>query len=121
MKEEIKRLKRYRERMKKYKNMSPLEMTARDHKIIGSTPSPEMAKNPDKTDAELMTDEKLLIYLRELKESVAKYSIDKYKNNTCAQSILLITKRSLRFSIKYLKNIGRLPKEFENFNVDSLK
>ncbi len=113
-----KEIKEHSRKVEKYKKMSTLEMTARDHKIIGSTPPSEMIAEPDKTLAELMTDEEILAYLREEKEGLEDFSKDKYKKNSFVKSSLPGLKRDLKLSIEYLRKIGRLPKEFEDFEVE---
>ncbi len=102
----------YNKALKKYQEVGLLGITAEDHQIMGSAPLEKMAANPKKTMAELMDDEELLVFLRQQQEDIEKYSAEEDQKSRAIQDFLRIKKRNLEFSIKYLKEIGRLPKEF---------
>lgn len=113
--EKEKQIEKHLKILEKYEKISPLEMTARDHKIIGSSLLPEMVTEPDKTWAELMTNEEILAYLKKEKEDLEECLKNKDEENCFTQNVFPNMKRKLKLSIEYLKQIGRLPKEFEDF------
>lgn len=115
---------KYYKMIKKLRPRSYLEMKLHEHQaMFGGTPPPEMAQNPDKTRADLMTDEELLVFLRDAKREIEKWlKEDKRKHRpSVRESVIRGLKSCLRHDIDYLEEIGRLPKEFEDFDVSSLK
>lgn len=95
----------------KFKKFGPLGVTAADHLSVGSTPKEKLVNNPDKTLGELMTDDEIFQWIKELQEQIIQYSSDEYKNNSFVKSILPKFIEDLRLSKEYLKGIGRLPSE----------
>jgi hypothetical protein len=104
---------------KKLNELGRLSLTAADHWAIGSTPSDLLESNPGKTQAELMTNEEILDELREWQQAIEKYSQEEYRSTNLGRSSLVYLKEDFRTTIPYLRSIGRLPKEFENFDIKS--
>lgn len=89
---------------------SLFEMTAEDHQAIGSTPPAVLIENPGKRLLDVVSDQEILDHLRGEADGMAKLEklgstqVENYKNR-------------LRETLRFLKLVGRLPKEFENYEV----
>jgi len=106
---------------KKFDELGPLAVTAEDHRAISSTPPEILELNLGKTEVELMTDEEILGKLKKWQQDIQEFSQEKYQSNSFVTSILSNRKHDLKVSIVYLRSIGRLPKEFEDFDAKSLE
>lgn len=107
-----------------------LGVTAEDHRAFGGTPDLELSQNQGKTLGELWNIEKIR---EKLEESIAflkkarknyekKHEGDpRYPDNRWYRDDILNEKDELRKTILFLKSIGKLPKEFENFEVEDLE
>lgn len=104
-----------------------LGVTKEDHLAIGSTPETELSKNPGKTLGELWSIEKISEKLQGLVEFLEKARKEYgekgpyHPDSHWAKDDILYAKGELRNSISYLKFIEKLPKEFENFEIQDLK
>ncbi|QQG45173.1 MAG: hypothetical protein HYW89_04210 [Candidatus Sungiibacteriota bacterium] len=103
----------YKKAAEKFERLGLLGVTAEDHREIKSTPPEELEKNPGKTRAELMSDEEITQWLKKQRDLIEEFSQEKYKDNSFAQSYLPDLRKKLELSIRYLKEIGRLPRNFE--------
>ena len=104
--------------IKKFKELGPLGVTDSDHLAIGSTPPDLLKNNPGKTKIDLMSDQEILAQLKEWDENVKKYSQEEFKDNTFVQSYLPKLKEDFKVSIKHLRELNRLPNDFENFDIN---
>lgn len=120
---------RQKRREKAYKHWENghLGVTAEDHWAIGGTPEIELRRNPGKTLGELWTvdqfREKLESSVTFLEKARGEYK-EKGPNHPdihWSRDDILSAKQELRGTIRYLKSIGKLPEEFENFEVKDLK
>lgn len=99
-------------------------VTAEDHLAIASTPPGELERNPGKTLAELWDEERILQKLNGLVQYLSRQRSEfKEKGPYHQQAGMLASgityaKKEIRASIPYLRSLGKLPKEFENFEVD---
>ena len=93
---------------------SSLSMTAEDHEARGSTPPEELRNNPGENGAELMTDAEIIAFLKQQKELIEECLSPQIRSTRgrLAADLYFHTKRDLRANIKYLQQIGRLPKKF---------
>lgn len=99
--------------VEKFKAHGPLGVTADDHLTIGSTPPKKLEENPDRTLGELMTEEEIVDWIKELEKQIAEFSQEKYKNNSFVKSSLPKLIEDLNLGKKYLTSIGKLPAEKE--------
>ncbi len=104
-----------------------LGVTADDHKAVGGSPNEELRRNPGKTLGELWKEEKILEKLKSYAtflERARKEYGEKNLNDPdihWSRDDIFSAKEELRAAIPYLKSIGKLPKEFENFKVENLE
>ena len=108
MKENYFESSKYLETVKKFKQNGPLGVTAADHEAIYSTPGDDLKANPGKTRAELMSDDDILKYLNETKESIAQL-----ETSGILKDYIESQKKNLPLTIQYLKSIDRFPQGFE--------
>ena len=87
-----------------------LGMTAKDHATIGSTPDPELAANPDKTKAELMSDAEIVKYLD---TTVAFIKDMETKDSGFARDAAREFRDTHAGDLAYLNRIGRLPEKYQ--------
>lgn len=107
----------YKKAAEKFETLGSLGVTAEDHGIIGSTPPPELIQNPHKTKAELMTDEEILAWLRTQVGALDELSALERKKRSPYPTIRLSeAENRLARTIRYLRTINRLPKEFSDSN-----
>jgi len=99
-----------------------LGVTAKDHFDIGGSPPLLMNRQYGKTQAETMTDADLLNYLNNLVSflSSGRENLQQNPEDEWAQGDILSAKKDLRQGVAYLRSIGRLPQEFEDFEVQDL-
>jgi len=97
---------------KKRDAWGPLSLTKEDHHGMGSTPSDKLEENPGKAEVELMSDEEILEWLNGFKNQIEKFSGDT-SGSTFIESYLPQIIKDQEATLRYLKDIGRLPKEFE--------
>lgn len=105
----------------RFKTLGWLGLTAEDHVISGSNGMPELLlKNPGKTLGELMSDEEILNWIKGEKDSLIEY-FEKLRNPGSSFEKFHLPEITYRFkaSLEYLKHIGRLPKEFEDFDPEA--
>ena len=101
-----------------------LGTTAEDHKNIDSgfnkTLSDIFLKNPGKTLGEAMTDEQILSWVQDEAESLKTYFRDLYNpNDKFGKGHIFQNISIFKASLNYLRKIGRLPKEFEDFDPEA--
>jgi len=106
---------------KKLDELGPLSLTAEDHRAIGSSPKENLKDNPEKTVAELMTDEEILKTLNYWKKTIEEEAQGLYVEHNALKSLAHEFSKRFKATILYLRSIGRLPKEFENFDTTSLE
>ena len=113
----------YQKVLEKDQKWSKLSFTAEDHRIIGSTiidtPLEILTKHPDKTWAELMSDQEIIDYLRSLataKDQLQGLKTGNSKRNREIERNINQVGQDLQKAIRYLENIGRLPEEFQPKN-----
>ncbi len=112
---------------KKFQIHGSLGVTARDHFNIGSSPPAGLRENPDKTFAEIYSDEELLNYLGNLEASIAQdlatlrkkvmgtpmfATIDRW-----TESNLRSDARRMSSALAYLKSLGRLPEKYAGYEA----
>ncbi len=114
------------EKARKHWQSGHLGVTADDHRAVGGSPETELRQNPGKTLGELWSMEKIL---EKLESDVAflEKARQEYKEKGqyhpdihWSRDDILSAKEGLRATISYLKSIGKLPEEFENFEVEDL-
>ena len=98
MKENYFESSKYLETVKKFKQNGPLGVTAADHEAIYSTPGDDLKANPGKTRAELMSDDDILKYLNETKESIAQL-----ETSGILKDYIESQKKNLPLTIQYLE------------------
>ncbi len=102
-----------------------LGVTAEDHLAFGGSPDYELMRNPGKTLGELWGMEEILEKLKSLVnflgEARNEYQEKDHLDSDWAKDNILYAKKELRATISYLKSIGKLPKEFEDFEVQDLE
>lgn len=104
-----------------------LGVTKEDHLAIGSTPDIELMKNPEKTLGELWSIEKISGKLHGLVKFLEKARKEYKEKGTYhpdahwAEDDILYAKNELKSTISYLKSIKKLPKEFENIEIQDLE
>jgi hypothetical protein len=94
-----------------------LEMTADDHRAIGSTPPKVLKDNPKKTLAETMADDALRAYVRKAISAAA--DMHAYAMSGNARAIALaksLRDEILNRDVAYLRDIGRLPHEYSDLD-----
>jgi hypothetical protein len=94
----------YFEKMANLVRKSKLAMTADDHIRAGGTPPDVLLQNPGKTQAELLSDQEILEYLKDREKAIAECSLPGLTNEL---------KKDLGLSKTYLREIGRLPQEYQ--------
>lgn len=115
---------------KKFNTLGPLGVTAKDHYNIGSSAPMKLKDNPEKTYAEVLSDEELLEYLQkketEIQENLAVLK-EKMKSKALFQQIDAWAESNLRkdvenlnLTINHLKSVGRLPPQYQGFESHSL-
>lgn len=103
-----------------------LGVTAEDHLVLGGTPDQELIENPGRTLGEVLPMEEILKELESLKnllENARKEYGTKglsYEDLSWCRDNIIHAKKELVASINYLKSIGKLPEEFETFEVSDL-
>lgn len=103
-----------------------LAITAEDDFVGGGSPHPDLRNNPGKTLGEIWSIEKIGESLqKEVKmlEDGRKEYAEKgpyHPDSHWAKDNIICAKEELRRTIPYLKSIGKLPKEFEDFSMDDL-
>jgi len=92
----------------------PLSLTAGDHKVIGSTPDGILLAHPGRSYAELMSDRAIELWLAEQIEGLRMFekATDDFSVHYYPQ-----IKQSVRGSLAYLRELGRLPKRFDSFTI----
>ena len=111
----------YHEAADKFEKLGTLGVTAEDHTAIHSSPPPELAKNPGKTLAELMSDEEIAEWLKGQQEALKELSRLQKTNAALAGTFFAQGAREkVKKAIRYLKTVGRLPKEFEGLDENTL-
>ena len=121
--EEAQRVKdAYEEAQKKWRVVGRLGVTGADHWAIGGSPPLKLDRNPGKTEADLMTDEELLEWLQKGRASLesARERFRADPKDDWAKGDIPSAKKELKLAISYLASIGRLPKEFSNFQAEDL-
>jgi hypothetical protein len=108
--------------MKRWNENGHWGVTADDHWAIGGSPDWELNQNPGKTLGELWDMEKITEKFREkvayLEKERAKYSADPNgPESHWAKGNIISVKKSLRLTTDYLRSIGKLPEEFDGFEV----
>lgn len=108
----------------KLKTQGILGTTAEDHKDINSgfdkILSDIFLKNPGKTLGEAMTNEEIISWIQKEKEALTEYFRDLYNpNDKFSKGHIFQNVSIFKASLNYLKTIGRLPKEFEDFDPES--
>ncbi len=99
----------FKQAQNNWKEKGYLGVTAEDHEGIYSTPNEILVANPGKTLSELMTDDEILDYLVQTKKNIQENEpIEKLKSYNDSLKENLIT------TIKYLKEIERLPESFKD-------
>ena len=104
-----------------------LGVTAEDHLVFGGSPDIELSRNRGKTLGELWSVEKISEKLRSLIDFLEKArkeydKKDPYQfDSRLPRDNIIYAKKELRTTFSYLKSIGKLPKEFEYFEVQDLK
>ncbi len=104
-----------------------LGVTAEDHRAFGGSPDTELRQNPGKTLGELWSMDKILEHSKKgiaFLERMRKEYQEKGQNHpdiSWSRDSIISEKQSLRATISYLKSIGKLPEELENFEVEDLK
>ena len=94
-----------------------LAMTAQDHRAIGSTPPLALKDNPHSTLAETMTDEALRAFVQnEVAAAAEMYAEAAQGDARMITSCVAIRDGVLGRNFGYLRDIGRLPPEFADFD-----
>jgi hypothetical protein len=91
-----------------------LQMTAEDHRAIGSTPPYQiMIDNPTKTLGELWDETQIKNYLERQLESLPELI-------SLKPEVADNLRPRLKADFEYLKSIGKLPREFEHYEDNLL-
>jgi hypothetical protein len=107
-----------------------LGVTADDHYAIGSSPDMELCQNHGKTLGELWDIEKICEKIKDtinfLEKARKKYEIKyekdpRYPDNRWYRDDVIYGKEELKRMLRYLRSIGKLPEEFENYSVKDLR
>ena len=107
-----------------------LGVTDEDHRALGGTPDLELSQNPRKTLGEIWSIDKIREKLekgvtfleRARKNYKREYEGDpRYLDNRWYKDDILNEKDELRKTMLYLKSIGKLPKEFENIEIQDME
>jgi len=98
------------EKSKKYGVFS---LTQRDHLAMGSTPPDELTNEPEKALHEVMTDSQIEDYLNTVLDLV-------YDPKLVQNGVAKSQKEDFITDFEFLKSVGRLPKSFEDFDIDEL-
>jgi hypothetical protein len=100
------------------KSTAGLSMTAADHRAIGSTPSEQLAANPDQQCHELMSDEELRGYLAgQIMSTMLRRSKALSGDHREVERFNKYLETCLMPNLAYLKSIGRLPEILEHFDA----
>ena len=112
----------FKKASKRFKEMGPLGVLAEDWHKIGGTPPPELEANPGKTMLDLMSEQQVLDWLngtkKEIEQAQGFYSQakDSRQKHICKVQIQSDIE-ALGATLKLLKELNRLPKEFENYQI----
>ncbi len=113
----------YKERnaKRRTKGLSKFQITRDNCEELGNGLYTWMEKpeNQGKTAGEALSDENILGHLEVSKVRIE--ALQSHMSKVDFKKEIKIEKEELKLDIAYLKKIGRLPKEFEDFNVNSLK
>jgi hypothetical protein len=109
---------RWQEVAAKSRQWGLLALTAEDHKVLSSTPPPEMLANNKATYYEVLgetkTEEFLDEYLALLREAVVD---ERLVQNGYAKLAL----QELESSFRYLKSLDALPKKYELLSLEDMR
>ncbi len=83
-----------------------LELTAEDHKGVGSTPDKNLVDNPGSRSVDHMTDAQIDEYIAYRKKLIREMET---KNREEDIETLAYLRKDLRFTFEFLEQIGRLP------------
>ncbi|MDO8576229.1 MAG: hypothetical protein Q7R90_02845 [bacterium] len=97
----------------KVQRVGKLGITGADWAALGGTVPADLKQNPDKTRAELMTDEQIVEYLSKKQGTIAEFSKEEYRHSTFHKNFLVAERGDWNATINYLRSIGRLPKTFD--------
>lgn len=92
----------------------PLSFTAEDHLIMGSTPDDTLRLNPKTPRAALMSDQEIESWLA---EQIDGMKVFEGKTDSFSMNYLPQLRQSIRASLVYLQEIGRLPRRFASYSV----
>jgi hypothetical protein len=95
---------------KKVEQFGTMSLTAKEHKLIGSTPPANLLENPDKNSFDLMSDDEIKAWVEKQSQGVRELEGLLGRNLSAFGSVI----ENYKASIEYLKSIGRLPEGFEN-------
>lgn len=102
----------------KSKMYGPLSLTAKDHKILMSTPPKEMLESPESSYLEILSAEELEAFLDEYIASLKVALTDKrMKENGFAKIYL----QDLEASFRYLDSLSARPEKYRDISLDEIK
>ena len=110
----------------KYDNIAPLEMTANDHKAIHSSLDDKQPKdrkmmaNPDMPRLDALEEADVLDYLQSADENLRELQVIA-KTNPSARRAYPAQLKKFQMDLNYLKKRGRLPAQFENYDINKLE
>ena len=94
-----------------------LERTLEDHIALGSTPPKLLRDNPGKTHAELLSDDELQKWMVDEVAMIAEVHHGATAGDEQEKKALALGLRAYLIpNLAYLREIGRLPKEFEDLD-----
>lgn len=109
-----------REEFEKVPTKGTLERTVQDHFNIGSTPNDDLLQNPGKTEADLMSDEKLKKWLENRRKEIERLKDAVGKGDKFAEFNLPDRERDWKLNLEYLRRINRYPQELDTPNPGTI-
>lgn len=98
-----------------------LGLTAQDHKDVGSSsPDTRMELNPEKTQAELMENAEIFVWIQAQKDMLSELLGDSTNVKNSIDKKLPKYARQVKKSLEYLRSIHKLPPEFEDFDPEMM-
>ncbi len=101
----------------RFERLVPLGVTAEDFRSVGGTPPKELLENPGKTRADLMNDKEITEWLDKKRNELKDLLEDKTGNDIIKRQIKS-HRQYIKNATRHLREIGRLPKEYEDYDVD---
>lgn len=111
------RNKEHQEAGERFERLVPLGVTAEDFRAVGGTPPKELLENSGKTRADLMNDKEIAEWLDKKRNELKDLLKDKTGNDIIKRQIKS-NRQYIKNTIRHLREIGQLPKDYEDYDVD---